>query len=437
MRLQRLFIVFIALAMPVPVLSQPPSGGPRQAVATVARAAEAEAAEAAVPTAAAPAAEAETAGPSREWFGRGGLAWGDWSRMTGDWGSRRTSLEDAGITFSMAHTADASSPMKSASGGSAVGRALTTFGLEFDMEHAGLRGGRVVVEYLHKGGGIGTDCVVDGQGFSNIDADDFGRFGEVWYEQRLGTKARVKIGLNDANSEFAFVDNGGEFINSSMGFSPTIFVLPTYPDSKFGVIVQTEPASWMYAGGGVYNGGPALGVDDFKALFTIGEAGLKWSRLGGGRVGLGYWRTSGKVPGEDGQSATFTTSGQYMVLDQALWTDETGSHPKTVGAFVQAGVADGRVSAISRHIGAGVVATGFVPGRADDAFGVGVTTIRFGDVAMEDAALHGEFNVGAFYKIAMTAWMAVKPDVQVIFHPEGSAARSPIAVATVRFEVAF
>jgi porin len=389
---------------------------------------------AAAAASAVPAAAAEPPEP-REWFGSN-QQWHQWSRMTGDWGSWRAALENKGITVLLGAIADASTAARGETGTRAVGRSLFDAGVEVDLGKAGVGPGRLVVGYQHKGGGIGADCVEDGQGFSNIDAPDFHRLVEAWYELPIGTRARVKVGWNDANSEFAYVENGAEFLNSSMGFSPSIFAMPTYPNPQLGLVVQTQPTAWSYAGGGIYNGGPALGVGRFEAAFAIAEAGLRWERFGGGRAGVGYWHVSGGVAAEDGSRGRMSTGGQYVVLDQTVWTDGRTEQPRRIGAFLQVGLADATLTPIARHVGAGLIASGLVPGRPDDAIGVGLTTVRFGDTDCP-VPPQGEANIGAFYKLALAGWLALKPDVQVIINPVGDPTRQTLVVSTLRVEIGF
>jgi porin len=152
---------------------------------------------------------------------------------------------------------------------------------------------------------------------------------------------------------------------------------------------------------------------------------------------VGYWHVQGQVAGEDGTRATTATGGQYVVADQTLWTNESAERPRSLASFVQLGVADPRFSAVSRHLGAGVVATGFVPGRSDDSFGVAATMIRFGEQAEGALPSQGEVNVGAFYKFALAGWLALKPDVQFIRNPLSDAAKKTQVVSTLRFEIGF
>jgi len=94
--------------------------------------------------------------------------------------------------------------------------------------------------------------------------------GEFWFEQawRDG-KLRIKAGKIDANTEFALVENGADFLNSSMGYSPTILVMPTYPNARHGLNAFLVPSDKFYAGLGVYDA-------DGKGFMAISEAGTRW-----------------------------------------------------------------------------------------------------------------------------------------------------------------
>jgi carbohydrate-selective porin OprB len=370
-----------------------------------------------------------------EWFGHG-KPWREWSRMTGDWDTARTALENRGVTLSLSQIGDASALATGGSRPRPVGRGLFDASVEMDFERLmGWRGTTVKLQYLKKGGGLGSDCASEAQGFSNIDADDFSGNGEVWVEQQFGSFARLKAGRIDANTEFAFVENGAEFINSSMGFTPTISLLPTYPDPHAGIVLQVTPSARTYVGGGLFNAGPAVAVGDFDARFGIGEAGVRWTARGGGRLGVGYWHAGGLAAAEDGTRSRLSTGGGYVVFDQALWSGDA----RALAMFAQLGASDARFSPVSRHAAVGFTASGFVPSRAQDVIGVAVTGVRFGDTARCDESRLGtlaEMNVGAFYKLQLSPWLALKPDLQFVVHPRGAPTPSML-VGTLRVEVGF
>ena len=156
---------------------------------------------------------------------------------------------------------------------------------------------------------------------------------------------------------------------------------------------------------------------------------------GGGRLGVGYWYAGGRAATDDGTEARLSTGGGYVVFDQSLWSRDA----RAVGLFVQLGMSDGAVSRIARHVSLGVTAAGVVPIRPQDVVGIAVTGVRFGQSAICDESGLGrraEVNVGAFYKLALSPWFALKPDLQVVAHPLGGSTR-PALVGTLRVEVGF
>ena len=104
-------------------------------------------------------------------------------------------------------------------------RSLVETSVTLDLNKAvQWKGARFSASFHDYFGTNATNALVgDVQGFSNIDARPMNRIYEMWFEQTLDRgKVRIKVGRIDANTEFAYVENAGDFLNSSMGFSPTI-----------------------------------------------------------------------------------------------------------------------------------------------------------------------------------------------------------------------
>jgi len=81
----------------------------------------------------------------------------------------------------------------------------------------------------------------------------------------------------------------------------------------------------------------------------------------------------------------------------------------------------------------GAVATGFVPGRTDDAVGVLCT---WAHMPAQPGLLHPfELATEVFYKFKITPWASLKPDFQYIVNPSGR--QRDAAVVTLRAEVDF
>jgi len=156
----------------------------------------------------------------------------------------------------------------------------------------GLNGSAAMVRLKHHINVFGETYDGAAQLYSNIDASSRTTLYEIWFEQRLmSDRLRIKAGKIDANTEFAAVQNAGDFLNSSMGYSPTIVTFPTYPEPKPGV------AAFMHV-----RGGYSLGLGVFDAAgsnaLSIIEPGRSWN-LGKsehpGRASFGYWRLDGKM----------------------------------------------------------------------------------------------------------------------------------------------
>ena len=316
------------------------------------------------------------------------------------------------------------------SNGGVVTHLLMEPTMTVDTEKAGgWKSGKFFVSLHHYSGGFVSQAVGDAQGVSNIQDSPRTYLFEAWYEHTLlGGKLRFKGGRVDANSEFAHVDNGSEFLNSSMGFSPTIFEFPTYPRPRLSANVFAVPNAHVYGSFGVYG---AVG-----GVMPIGEVGSKWSgKIHPGRLGVGFWRFNGPVALANGAMGR-DTAGAYVVLDQTLWRKNAGSEDGPgIGMFFQYGSADPVVSTFSVHTGAGFQWTGPLPNRQKDVLGVGVSRVRFGDMD-PDCMGKTEFAVETLYKYRLRPWLSLVPDVQIVRNAGGYAEHHPM-VGTLRMIATF
>jgi carbohydrate-selective porin OprB len=384
-----------------------------------------------------------------------GLPPHEWAHATDDWGGLRPALDDMGIIFEASLTTDWSKNFRGGMNteGSTL-RSLFNANLTFDLDRLlSWEGGTVFINFQnHNGPDASGEDVGDAQAFSNIDNDGRTQIAELWFEQVFGDGAlRIKIGKVDTNSEFAFVDNGGEFLNSSMGFSPTIFVLPTYPDPAMSVNVFVYPTERIYLGAGLYDGsanegvttgtrGPKTLFQDPADLFVIGEAGITWGGDGGdlpGRLAAGGWWHPGTFDRFAGGTDE-ETGGFYIVFDQTLWREnpDAPDDEQGVGLFIQYGYADADVSEIEHHAGGGLAWTGPIEGRDDDALGIGITTVWFSDEPGAGFTDDVETAYELFYKAQLLPWVSVKPDLQYITNPGGTGLDDAL-VGTVRAEIDF
>ena len=380
----------------------------------------------------------------------------------GNLGGLRPWLDERGMTLEGFLLADLS---RNFQGGISTGRETLRhlFEVSFTLDSAALfhySGGTLFLDFQTQEGRHGSELLVgDFQGFSNVDGPGFTALYELWYEQLFaGGRLRLKLGKIDATNEFAFVENGAEMLNSSAGFSPTMLGFTTYPNPATGAVLFASPADWLYVGGGLFDGatqaglptgtrGPATLFGAPSDLFLIAEAGIRRPFPGGRlrRIGLGVTHHTGTFDRADGSGLTEQgATSYYLVLDQRLArrggrraAPEAAGEGAGIDGFLQLGSTSDRISPVDRHVGAGLVWTGYVRGRQADQFGFMATWVRFGGAARAAGTFTDSYELAGelFYRLHLTPWLQLQPDLQYIVHP-GGAGLPDALVGTLRLELA-
>ena len=303
-------------------------------------------------------------------------------------------------------------------------RGLGALSITIDLDRSiGWKGARVFMQYHGKAGSVAPVIGSGMQGVSNIDAHDFHAVGELWYELEYQDAIRMKVGRVDAAAEFAAPRHAGEFLNPSMGITPTVLGAPTYPAPAASVNLFLAPSPSLYMSGGLFDAGSTGGN---AGGFYIGEVGAQWSHGGGGRIALGGWRNGGLFATGNGSTRN-GAAGFFLVLDQALfgWPGGHGLEEPPVGISLQYGRAAPTANGITEHLGI-AVAVNDVPFGLDDVAGLGTTVA---EAAGEPRTR--EQVVEAFYGLQLTPWARIVADMQWAATP----AVGSTAAATLRFTV--
>lgn len=380
-----------------------------------------------------------------------GKPWWEWSRATDDWGGVRPALDDRGIIVQSSLVYDGTAVLRGGANPRVfASRALLNANVTLDLSRlAGWQGATFFANYQNAEGRDGSADAGAFQSLSSIDARSLNQVSELWFEQRLADdRVRIKLGKIDASTEFAAVPNGAEFMNASMGYSPTIVGFPTYPDGAFGGLISVRFGEHVYLRGGVFDGATQEGVHTgsrgpstlFGApadLFLVGEAGVAWSIEHAalpGSLAVGAWRHTGTFDRLDGNGVEHGTDGLYAVLNQTLWRPAGAGADDVRGllGFVQLGLADAAVSEVDAHVGLGITWVGPLASRPEDAVGVAATWVNFGDAGGDDECI-----VEAFYKVQLTPFFSIKPDVQYVRHPGGDGSIEDALAAGVRCVIDF
>lgn len=358
-----------------------------------------------------------------------------------DDGDYRTRWQGRGLSLQGAYTLDLSTVVAGEPDDDSSGRGLFELGLAIDGQKLfGLHGSSLFIGGHSFRGRNGSERIGDIQVYSNIDADEIDTVAEAWFEQRFsGGRTRLKLGLVDANSEFAVVDAAAEFANSSAGYSPTILTLPTYPKATLGLNVFVEPTTGTRIGAGLYRS--PLGRDSLndasEPLFAIGEIGLSWigtsGTWGGGRMALGAWHDSGRLERFDGVLAD-GTEGLYLTLEQSLRTRNIADDTGELRLFVQHGRSDPDFSAFAQHWSLGL-SRERARREKRESFGVMVSFVDLSDAVASPFA-GNETVVELFYGLDVGPFMRLQPDIQYVRHPSGEENRSAL-VAMLRLKFFF
>jgi porin len=399
-----------------------------------------------------------------------------------DPGGVRRALAGHGIEFGVSYTGDVLSNVSGGVKQSTHYDGLVEIGVDIDLEKlAGWRGlsFHSDVFQIH-GTSISGENLGSLAAVSNIEAFPSTRLFELWFEQKLfNDKLSIRFGQLAADAEFFIADGGGNFINSTFGWttisSDNIPVGgPIYPIATPGVRVSFEPNDNLKLMAGFWNGDPVgpcpEGKDpgqcntnglDFRLEdppLLIVEGAYSYNKEGGGLPGtikIGLWRHFGDfddlrrddsggllaLPGgeplrHDGNH------GLYAVLDQMIYRLPGGDDLNGISIFARIAGSPSDRNQIDVYADAGLVFTGFVPARPSDVFGLAFGYSRISDAASgfdKDSGLSVVRVYEAVLEISYTAEIVpgwtLQPDVQYFWNPGGRVADEtglePVDNATV------
>ena len=273
---------------------------------------------------------------------------------------------------------------------------------------------------------IDSHHVGDTQFYSNIDsaprnANEFLLL-EYWYEHSFADgDILIKIGKQDSNADFAYTDLGGDFVNSSFGFSPTI-LLPSWPNPAIGVSTFLNLTDMLHYKIGVYDGSPSLGA------FTGGRSGFDSLGSGGvmtmqevsvtpqfghqgelpGTYKTGNWIHSHEFDNlATGIGTVNGNHGYWLNIDQMLWIEpDSGDEPQGLGVFAQYGWSPSDRNVVDRYHGLGLTYRGLLPQRDVDLIGVGLASAHFSAAGTSPSSPTGKkISVGEKFRLCF--WWAV------------------------------
>lgn len=358
--------------------------------------------------------------------------WSQWQHMSGQWGGVRPRLARQGVLFELVYTGEVMSRVRGGDSSQGATSGLGNMDLTLTLDTGKLswwEGGTFFV-YLENLVGDGNK-INDAAGeplapISTLDAADFTQLSAYYYEQSLcDNKCRLKFGKHDANSEFATSDITGEFINGGISPPPNIPV-PTFPDPALGLLGEINPVSWLSLRTAVYGAaldGQSLGDSglfsgDLIAVFEMGVTAASLQRYAG-TYRFATWFTTLEtpeiVPSTNNNPKEFGDNyGLYMLIDQPIYLEPSAADSSGEGltAFFEYSWAPESRNQINQYFSTGAMYTGAIPARNSDEIGLAVTYMSVSDKLKSDGLTKNQTNFELFYKVNLTPWLYVQPDVQ-------------------------
>jgi porin len=381
-----------------------------------------------------------------------------------DPGGIRAALAGRGIIYGVDYTSDVfgnvSGGVEQSSHFAGLVEAYTSIDLQALLGWRGLT--LFASAYQIHGTSISGENLSSLAAVSNIEAYPSTRLFELWFEQSLlDDKITVRFGQLAVDSEFFAADSGGNFVNSTFGWttisSDNIPVGgPIFPIATPGVRVSFDPNENLKFMAGLWNGDPVghcaddldpgqcnehgldFRLEDSPLLFVEGAYGYNKTGAGlPGTIKLGGWRhfgdfddlrlnSAGGALGIGGGDPFAHTGnhGLYAVIDQMIYRSPSAA--KAISVFGRAAGSPTDRNQIDVCADAGVVFTGFVASRPSDVFGVAFAYSGISDDASgfdRDAGSLVVRDYEAVLEISYTAeivpGVTLQPDFQYFWHPGG------------------
>jgi porin len=368
------------------------------------------------------------------------------STLTGDWFGVRNDLAAKGITFDMSLTQVYQGIVSGGKDDDWLygGRGNTT--INVDTQKLGLwPGGFLTVELEGNfansvNGQTGALMPVNTNQIFPMPTGSNFNVPQVSFMQFFSPYAGLVFGKLDTMSgdanEFAHGKGDTQFMNTALSINPVALLTVPYSTLGAGVIVlpTKDPKAAIINFLVLQTNGKAntAGFDDLHSdqLSFVGEARVRtnfFGLTGHHLIGGGY---SNQTFTSLDQSLRFfienrtieQQKGSWMIyynFDQYLYEPQKGSG-QGIGIFGRFGVSDGNPNPMHFFYSIGVGGKGIIPGRPIDRFGIGfyymdVRNPTFtGVLGGTTEFLRDEYGGEVFYNFAITPWLLLTPDIQVI-----------------------
>ncbi len=192
--------------------------------------------------------------------------------MLGDWGGRRTKLEDRGVYLSLDYTADViGNPVGGKRRGAAYEGSID-LSLEVELEYLiGWKGATIAASATYPHGSLYSERYIgDINGVTHLESYDTARLLELWFEQKVEfgpATLSLRVGAQAIDSEFWVNQREFIFLNNTFGTPQVLsgnFPIPSYAfaavGARFAAVIGKPSERAALLQFGVFDGNPASGA---------------------------------------------------------------------------------------------------------------------------------------------------------------------------------
>ena len=349
--------------------------------------------------------------------------------LLGDYKGFRTKLQEKGIDFQGSYLID-SFVMRNRTKPSTKGtyQGLLNLSLDLDTEKMKLyKGGKFHI--LYQVGNMGVNTMDFLGTYSGINSYEpytpLNQISELYYEQSIKDDLfNIKIGKQDANTDFQALDTGFEFLNFAFSFVDNT-PMPLFPNQQMGVRARVKLHKNIYIQDGFYDGNLETGANP-KSFFT-GKNNYfnmteiyKLTNFKGkeGKYLIGNWIKTGKYESFE-NSTKRNNYGFYAGFEQKI-TDRFEDKSGGLKIFCQFGYARNSINEVPYYAGLGLIFKGITEKRKDDSIGLAFGWHQFNRQLHTTENKTAEKVIELFYKIKLTEFLYIQPDIQYILKPGGN-----------------
>lgn len=335
--------------------------------------------------------------------------------------------------------------------------ALDNLNLQLDAnldQLAGWQGGVFHLHLLNNLGGMPNNRAGTLQGVDNIEVGSQRlRVFEAWFEQAIGSRTTLRVGLYDLNSEFYANEAAGLLLAPAFGVGSEISATGPNGPSVFPSTALSARLERTFARGGFVRlaalnaksstlGDPG-GVDfDFdEGLLLIGEAGIETYF----KATIGTWTYTREqdpvaMQSGDGTASRRAAHGAYALFEHPI--ANSGADSQVTG-FVRVGVSDGHTTMFRGGWQAGLTFGAPIPGRPDGVLSIGANQAFISHLYRRALAETGIATASAETQLEITyadkLWgrIGIQPDLQLVLDAGGERNRPLVVVSGLRFSIEF